>query len=573
MSFVYDNSFGPNNVYGHALHLLRKLVKPNDDGIHLDVGCGFGTIASHVTAMGLHYVGVDVDPDGLNRLKEQGYEAHRIELRPDATATYDALTAIIGGRKVASITVLDTLEHVISPLEVMRALRRIATLSNAPIVISVPNITHTEIAARLVTGRFDYTVDGVLDHTHIIHFSPQTLKRMSTQVGLFEVASFDTTVVHPSRDMHLDVDAPSHRSSYYQLISHIGGNAHQAYNSYQLVRAFLPGPPHDEDSWYKSFDDQPVRPFLTIVVRTVGTELHALRDTLLCLSGQSDLDFEVLLIGHNLDKIRQIDVEKVIEDQPIYMRSRINFVRTNEGGRARPLNVGYKLAAGRYIVTLDDDDFVFGNYVEVFRTLHDKQPGRLLRARCASQNSRKSFVEGGRAAAISSSPIEPKYPAHFSLLDHLSDNYTPCMSIAYPREIVNIFGLEFDEKLSTAEDWDFMMRSYFIVGIATSAEITSIYRRWSDKVTSAQVHSQDEWLRNRTVIMQKHDALPVILSAGDLRQIRNLYDAALDHGVPIPVPPVQHAEGSVAPPAPVAFSTRLKRKMRRKIAQYLKFIR
>jgi glycosyltransferase involved in cell wall biosynthesis/SAM-dependent methyltransferase len=535
MYSIYNNSFGPNNVYGHSLDLLGKLVQPGTNQVHLDVGCGFGAIAPHIAAMGLEYVGVDISVESVEHLTSQGFEAHLADINQDCASLISLLLSISSGRVIASITILDTLEHVAAPIEVMRAVRAIAVNNSSPIVVSVPNVTHTEIASRIVTGHFEYTADGLLDHTHVIHFSSQTLKSMSAQAGLFEVAASDTTVSYPLRDMHLDLDAPSHHSAYYQLIAHVRQHSDKFSDVYQLVRAFLPGPPLNTSAWYKTFDDQQLRPFLSIVIRTIGTELYALRDTLLCLSGQTDMDFEVVLIGHNLKIEHQISIEQILLNQPRYLQKKIKFLQTNQGGRAHPLNIGYKVAAGHYITTLDDDDIVFGNYVEEFRSLYEKMPGRLLRVRCASQSVRKSNVEPAPQASISIGPIQSNYPADFNFLDHLSDNFTPCMSVAYPREIIHTFGLEFDESLSTAEDWDFMLRSYFLLGIAVSPVITCIYRRWTDKTTSAILHSKDEWEKNRMLIIRKHDSLPVILAQGELRNIRKLYNSASTD-------PIKHTE-------------------------------
>lgn len=535
MSFTYDNQFSANNVYGHAVSLLRQVCNANDpSAIHLDLGCGFGPIADSVNAMGLHYVGVDIDEDGLARLRSAGYEAHQLALG-DVESTYVALSEIVGTRRLASVTILDTLEHLVAPLHTLQALRRLAGEHTAPIVVSVPNVTHIDIAARMLTGKFEYTIDGILDHTHIVNFSSDTLERMTRQAGLVQVLAADTKVVDGYRTMHNYTDALPTASAFYQLASHIRDTVDDTATSYQLVRAFLPGPVRDDFTWFSDLSKQQNRPLLSIVMRTTGNDTHTLCDTLACLAGQRDQDFEILLMGHNLSEDRQRAVEHVLFHQPDYLLKKLRFELVQNGGRTRPLNVAYRMATGRYIVTLDDDDLVFGNYVETFRKLHEKMPGRLLRARCGTQSARSSKVEGGRRkGAISTSKVDAKYPADFDFVAHLSDNFTPCMSVAYPREVIHVFGLKFDESLTTAEDWDFMMRSFFLLGIATSPELTSIYRLWSDKMTSARVHSQDEWLANRLTIMQKHNQLPIILPAGSLRDLRK--EVVVDGTPAVPAP-------------------------------------
>jgi 2-polyprenyl-3-methyl-5-hydroxy-6-metoxy-1,4-benzoquinol methylase len=518
MSDIYNNAFSPTNVYGRTMPLLRDYARRGEGLVHLDIGCGFGAIAPFVRDMGLTYVGVDLDHEGVGALQRAGYEAHVLELADEA-ATFDRLSAVLAGRALASVTILDTLEHVPSPLDVMRAIRRLIGEDQVPMILSVPNVTHLENVAKMVAGRFEYTVDGLLDRTHIINFSHETLARMTRQAGLVEIARNDTIARFPDRDLQLDPDALGHESSWFRLVGQLREMARDDALSYQFVRAYLPGPARDEN-WFVDPSARGKRPFLSIIMRTTGRETYALKDVLNCLSGQSDQDFEVLLVGHKLDVPRQIEVEKVLEALPPYLAEKIQFLRVEDGNRTRPLNFGYARANGHYIVTLDDDDLIFGHYVETFRSIATQTPGRLLRARCASQTARKSQVEGGVDAAISTGPIVPQYPAFFNFVDHLHDNFTPCMSVAYPREAFHTFGLRFDETLATAEDYDFMMRAYFIFGIGCSDQITCVYRRWQGRVNSAVEHRPEEWQSNHARIKAKHDAMPVLLPPGALAEIR-----------------------------------------------------
>lgn len=518
MSDIYDNAFSPTNVYGRTIPLLRDYARRGEGLVHLDIGCGFGAIAPHVRELGLTYVGVDLDPDAVAAVQHLGYESHVLELADEAV-TFDRLAAVLAGRSLASVTILDTLEHVPSPLDVMRAIRRLIGTDQVPMILSVPNVTHLENVAKMVTGRFEYTVDGLLDRTHIINFSDETLARMTRQAGLLEIARNDTKARFPDRDLQLDPDALGHDSSWFRLVGQLREMVRDDALSYQFVRAYLPGPARDEN-WFVDPSARGKRPFLSIIMRTTGRETYGLKDVLNCLSGQSDPDFEVLLVGHKLDVPRQIAVEKVLEALPPYMSEKVKFLRVEDGNRTRPLNFGYARASGHYIVTLDDDDLVFGHYVETFRSIATRTPGRLLRVRCASQAARKSQVEGGIDAAISTGPIVPQYPAFFNFVDHLHDNFTPCMAVAYPREAFHTFGLRFDETLATAEDYDFMMRAYFIFGIGGSDQITCVYRRWQGRVNSAVEHTPEEWQSNHARIKAKHDAMSVLLPTGALAEIR-----------------------------------------------------
>ena len=46
-------------------------------------------------------------------------------------------------------------------------LRRLADVHRAPLVLSVPNVTHKDLALKLLIGRRDVTEAGLLDHTHV----------------------------------------------------------------------------------------------------------------------------------------------------------------------------------------------------------------------------------------------------------------------------------------------------------------------------------------------------------------------------------------------------------------------
>jgi glycosyltransferase involved in cell wall biosynthesis len=265
------------------------------------------------------------------------------------------------------------------------------------------------------------------------------------------------------------------------------------------------------------------RPFLTVVMRTQGTRPHTLVEALTCLAGQTDDDFEVLVLGHKLTLDRLIEVEKVIEDTPVWLRNRIRFVRVDEGNRTRPLNKGFELAHGDYIVALDDDDIPMAHWVETFRRLHEREPGRVLRSVVVRQEV-VNVTTAGRLGVRAQGPPDLRYALNFDFIQHLRLNQSPNFSVAFPRRTFHDLNLRFDEDLTTTEDWDFLMRNAAIVGVANAPEITGIYRWWLQDESSRAAHPPEEWQRNYDLVLDKLDAINILLPQGSARRLLSLWD-------------------------------------------------
>jgi hypothetical protein len=520
---TYDNQYSYNNVYGHAVALLRQhRAETIDQQLHLDIGCGYGRIAEPITAdLGLAYVGADIDEGGLDSIKTRGFEAHSIALS-DEVATHDALQRIVNGRRVRSITMLDTLEHLPDGDAVLRAISRLAFAHSAFVVISVPNVAHRDIGLKLAFGRWDYTEAGLLDHTHTRLFSSAVLDRVLRHAGLYTIASNDVCATQSDQCFPPTHPALAAGSQLHIYLAELRQHADPYGDVNQFVRICVPGAPAAELPYLRPGQTQK-GPFLTVVVRTQGKRLHTLEGLLTALTGQSDTDFEVLVIGHKLSLERQIAVERTIEDCPEWLRAQSRLLLVDGGNRTRPLNEGFAAATGDYIVILDDDDTPFGHWVEVFHNLAEKMPGRMLRAVSIRQRVANVTIDG-RMGLRTIGPPEKIFPPEFDYISHLRMNHTPGLSVAFPRGVFHDLGLRFDETLTTTEDWDFIMRAAPIVGTACSPEITSIYHWWEQDESSRTIHGQEEWDRNHARILQKMDGSLVLFPVGTVSRIRHLLD-------------------------------------------------
>lgn len=533
---VYDNAFYHNNVYGHALGLLsRHRTRTTEGEIHLDIGCGYGRIAEPLTAeLGVIYVGTDADEGGLDSLRDRGFETHNLWLAEEA-ATFEALQRIVGNRPVASISMLDTLEHLADGDATLRAIGRLAAQHSAFVVISVPNVTHVDVGFKLAFGRWDYTEDGLLDHTHTRLFSPEVLDRVLRRAGLYPVDANDVRIVVSDQHFPADHPALARGTELHAYLAYLRSGAASAGEVNQFVRLCAPGRPARAGTFLQR-DEAPRRPFLSVVMRTQGRRMHTLVEALTALAGQSDDDFEVIVVGHRLPLERQKVVERAIEDSPEWLRAKCRLLLVDEGTRTRPLNEGFAAAEGRYIAILDDDDMPFGHWVETFHALDRETPGRLLRAASVRQDVGTIAVAGAPGLRATGG-LERPYPERFDFVEHLRVNCSPPVSVAFPRGVFHDFGFRFDEMLTTTEDWDFIMRTAAVVGSASSLEITSIYRWWPKDESSRTVHSQEEWERNHLRIFQKIDEMPVLFPRGTTGRIRYLLDAYdRMRGQPLPLP-------------------------------------
>lgn len=244
-------------------------------------------------------------------------------------------------------------------------------------------------------------------------------------------------------------------------------------------------------------------PFLSVIMRTQGKRPEALSEILLCMCAQSDMDFEVLIMGHNLADEGRESVCTIIEELPSFMDGKVRLIEVNGGNRTTPLNEGFTAAGGQYISILDDDDLVLENWVEAFHTLSKENSGKILHTFCVSQEWTSVENEAGETTLVSVSPFRTIYCSEFDMASQLITNTCPTFSLAFPADAFKLLNIRFDESLTTTEDWDFLMRNATVCGVADAPVITGIYRMWVNAENSATVHNEEEWKKNYNYIQKK----------------------------------------------------------------------
>lgn len=243
------------------------------------------------------------------------------------------------------------------------------------------------------------------------------------------------------------------------------------------------------------------RPFASVVVRTRGRRPRNLEEALGCLEGQSDPDFEVIVVAN--DGSSDV-VRRALEGSDRRFRRRVRVLPAKSGGRTPPLNAGLDAARGHYLAFLDDDDVVTGDWIESFHAGATQAPGLVVRAGSLTQFVRRQ-PDGGYTTV--GEPFPEFGGPEFDLVDHLVNNRSPNFSWAVPLDRVRAAGVRFDESLPVLEDWDFLMRCALAFGVRSIGRITGTYHRWEEGETALHEHGAEGWEEVRRQIRGDLDAL------------------------------------------------------------------
>lgn len=137
----------------------------------LDVGCGSGGFATHLTDREAY--GLEPNPRAAD-LAEAHYQAVYRGVFPDAVPT---------GATFDCIVFNDVLEHLIDPWAALRVCKAMLT-ERGCVVASIPNMRYMRVLRRLVINAdWRYTNYGVLDRTHLRWFTHKTIRTLFEDTG------------------------------------------------------------------------------------------------------------------------------------------------------------------------------------------------------------------------------------------------------------------------------------------------------------------------------------------------------------------------------------------------------
>jgi len=520
----YDFGYSDDSPYGHIVRLLDDHIDsvdtPDERGLVIDLGCGLAAIEAPAVELGFSYCGLDGDAVTVDELvTRRGIDAHLIDL-VDVAGLAARLDAVTAGRSVAAITAIDVLEHLPRPDQTLRALHAWARERGSPaLLVSVPNVGHVDLATKLVTGRWDVTPTGLLDETHLRFFNDRSVSALMSGTGFAEIARDDFRLIFSDQAWPPDHPAQSPESMLGRYLRTLRESTDEHAETNQFVRMYSPtGTPIMESPDRSVLAIEPdldrPSPFLSVITRTTGNR-STLVGTLACLSGQTDADFEILLMVNTDDSDDRDSVLDLVASFDESFRDRIRVDVSDEMHRVAPLNRALDLARGRYITVLDDDDFVFGDWVEQFHRAADEHPGAVVRCRAVDQHI--DTVGGGAdgvGPAVATSGFEAPYRSTFDLASHFAGGQSPQGTLAVPHEALDTFNLRFDEAMVVCEDIEFYLRVTSICGVVDTATFGMVYRRWTDRFASQHTVAPEVWEQAIQEIVRRFDAGPMLMPAG-----------------------------------------------------------
>jgi len=169
----YENKAA--NYFGNIRHEMLEFL-PKKLNTLLDVGCGEGNFANFIKS-------------------KKTVEAWGIELMEEpATKAKEKLDKVLVGACEENIKELpdnyfdviffnDVLEHFVDPYSVLKQMKQ--KLSPEGIIVSsIPNVRYHRVIKQLLFNKdWKYTMDGVLDKTHLRFFTKKSIVKMYEDLG------------------------------------------------------------------------------------------------------------------------------------------------------------------------------------------------------------------------------------------------------------------------------------------------------------------------------------------------------------------------------------------------------
>jgi len=157
------------------LKKLLRLLREEQPGRLLDIGCAGGELATLLQSEGWNVEGADREPALVETAQARGIPARCADF-DDGALPWDSATfdAVVAG---------EVIEHVLDTDHLLREASRVLR-PNGVLIITTPNLASLENRIRLLLGRYPMWMDhGIVGTGHLRYYTPRILRRQLEQHG------------------------------------------------------------------------------------------------------------------------------------------------------------------------------------------------------------------------------------------------------------------------------------------------------------------------------------------------------------------------------------------------------
>ncbi|MFO0730016.1 MAG: glycosyltransferase [Nitrospiraceae bacterium] len=252
-------------------------------------------------------------------------------------------------------------------------------------------------------------------------------------------------------------------------------------------------------------------PLVSVIIPTVNRP-QQLMEAVKSVLAQTLQDFEIIVVNDAGSEVEPLLAACSGSRAITYIRHGTNLERS------ATRNHGLKVARGKYIAYLDDDDRFLPHHLETlvgFLETHDYRVAYSDAWRVTQVKEGEQYREVGR---------DVPYSSDFNAQQLLITNYFPILSVVHERACLDEVGY-FDESLSSHEDWDLWIRLSRRFAFAHIKQTTCEFT-WRTDGSSTTSRNRKDFLRTAEIIYRKYrdisKAIPGVceLQAQSLQALR-----------------------------------------------------
>ncbi len=219
------------------------------------------------------------------------------------------------------------------------------------------------------------------------------------------------------------------------------------------------------------------QPLVSVIVPTLNRQEFLVK-AIKSILDQTYRAFEIIVVNDGGEDVGEMLANVDVGNRIHYLRLPINHERSY----AR--NMGIRIARGKYVAYLDDDDRFLPDHLEALVTFLEQSDYEVAYTdayRVVHEHHHGRYVEIHR---------DVPYSFDFSRDNLLRENYIPILSIMHSRDVLERTGF-FDESLNTHEDWDLWIRMSEYAPFGHLKKVTAEFSWRMDGSTTTSSRQED----------------------------------------------------------------------------------